>query len=1371
MHNLVPHFVLRQHELGKKAGSFYAAALFVDISGFTIITETLMRHGTAGAETLANLMRTVFTPLIDSIYLHGGYIIGFAGDAFTAVFPTTHHVIITHAPAAQRAVSAAILIQQTTASQDRYETPFGSFEISSKIGVDMGQIEWGIIGNEAEPRAAYYFRGAAIDGCSLAEHQAARGDLIISAAVAEAVRSLTAVVTQQIGSYYRVLPTNPPPHILSDRFTPHFDSFGTIATQYYPTDTLYQTHLGEFRQVINVFIGLEKNPAPADLEAFVQLVFEHQKIYGGLLNRIDFGDKGCHLLFFWGAPTAYENDVSRVLNFLLDLQANSDITFRAAVTYALAYAGFIGSDLREEYTCYGQGINLAARFLMQAEWGSIWLDSAIAQRATPQFSVDFIEQFTLKGFAAPQSAFALQAHRLQIAQSLFRGEMIGREQELAQIGQAIQPIWQGEFGGVVSIIGEAGLGKSRLLHEFVKILSRIQKDGSENENESPRIFFCQTDEIIRQSLNPFRYFLRRYFNQHTNNSDADNKSQFSTVLENLIAKISHLEEGEETGIELDRSQSFLGALVDLHWPDSLYAQLDSKLRFDNTLRALKNLFIAESLHQPFIIQLEDSHWLDADSETFLSLLTRNVTSCPFAIISTTRPPEVETTLFTQQLSPEVPCTTIHLSALDAKQVQLIAENILVGRVAPDLVEQLVRRAGGNPFFAEQMVLYLKEQALLVVGLAGWQLADAQQDTLLPDDLRTVLVARLDRLTRSVRQVVQTASVLGREFPLTLLSAMLKGMERVEEKVETAVSAAIWIALSEIRYLFKHGLMRDAAYEMQLHHQRRQLHHMAATSLETLHEDDLKPHYPDIAYHFEQGGNVDKAHIYLIMAGNAAKDAYQNHQALNYYERALVLTPSHDLQTRFELLSAREETLDLMGSRLEQKKSINELKKLAEAMQQPDRQIRAALRQSRWAESTSDFELAVTSAKQAIHTAETALSGMVGKRFIALGEIALGEAYMRLGNYAATEPRLINAVNILDQSNDRKEATNGRKVLASLYIYLSQYAKSEKNYHAALNDYRTRGDRFGEATILGRLGLLARMQAKQEKATMLFEEAIALQKQIGDRYGEGMATLNLGAVLQVQGNLPGAQAAFTQALFILRDIDHRVGEGSALNGMGWVARDTGDFATSIDAYQQALTILQSVGDRFGAAVTLSNVGTVYHYEGKLDKAQAVLQQAVDQQQAIDDLRGMGLTLIYLGATELARGKRDAAKAAFQQAFDAMEKIAQTQHVMEAAAGLARVALAEQELLLAQRYTDSMLTYMEGNPSLGGTVFPFRIWMACYQVLTAVDDPRRHTLLTNTMQTLQARANHFADEAERVSFLKTVPDHLEVVQAWKAATGQD
>ena len=1349
MHNLVPHFILSQHAQGQFDGAFDAATLFVDISGFTTITETLMQHGTQGAETLANLMRSVFTPLIDTIYEYGGFIVGFAGDAFTAVFPTT-------IPAAtQRAMAAAFTVHQTVKQQAQMQTPFGAIHISSKIGVDVGLVQWGIITHDQYQRAAYYFRGSAIDGCSEAEHQAARGELILSGNVFTAVSSH--IAAQQRNQHFRVTQVEDSLFTAATSPLPDFTPFSTLTTQYYPQDILQQVAPGEFRQVINVFIALDGALSAKALDNFMQRVFANQQTHGGLLNRIDFGDKGCNLLLFWGAPTAYENDVMHALNFLLDLQASTTIPMRAAVTYTLAYAGFIGSDLREEYTCYGRGINLAARFLMQADWGTIWVDNAIAQRTQSRFSVAFIDQLQLKGFSLPQSAFVLHGRAQEAPAALYRGSMVGRTKELEKLGQLIEPVRNGRFGGIITITGEAGIGKSRLVYEFTQTIT------GETDETQPTIFICQTDEINRLSLNPFRYFLRRYFQQHFDNSDAENKALFTQILNNLIQLTSTHLEGAALSAELDRTRSFLGALVGLHWPNSLYAQLEPKLRFDNSTRALKTLLLAESLHVPFILLIEDSHWLDADSREFISSLTRQIENYPFIILATARPPEDEASFFTNNLPPDTPQTEIHLTTLDNNHVQALAMNLLTGQISPELVEQVMIRADGNPFFAEQVLLYLKEESQLTVGDSGWTFVDEAVETPLPADLRTVLVARLDRLTRGVRKVVQTASVLGREFPLRLLLVMLKGDDFVMEKVETAVNAAIWVSLNEIRYLFKHRLMRDAAYEMQLHNQRRILHYTAASSLESLHSDDLRPHYTDLAYHYEQGGVADKAHIFLIMAANAAQDAYENHQALNFYERALALTPIDDLQTQFELLSASEEIDGLLSNRASQHERLSQLTQIANNLQNPYYRVRVALRQSQLAENLSNFKEAISKAQQVIQIAQTQLSGVSGQRLKALGEIALAQGLLRQGHFEETESRLHDALKTLEKFNALKEMINGRKTLATLYVYKAQYEKSKVQSKIILAHNKSIGDRFGEATVLGRLGVVSRLEGKAIDAIAYFEQAIALQQMIGDLHGEGLTYLNLGGTFQIQGILPNALNSYLRAIEILHDIDNSMGEGAAYNGIGWVARDTGQFNKAIIAYQKGLTIQQAVGDLYGSSFSLANLGSVYYFLGNYEKAIKLVKQAIEIQNKFDDPRVKGLALNYLGDIELAQGNIENAGVTFQQAMDLLTPHQNNVHEVEFVAGMVRFALAQEDFKMAQHYAQRILDFSEENIGLHGTIFPFRVWMACFNTLLVTFDPRRHLVLNLMHRQLLKRASYFTDNVERESFLTKFPHHRAVIEA--------
>ncbi len=618
MRQLVPYIILENYLAGTYRGDFAAVGLFVDISGFSTLTDTLMRHGPHGAEVLARIMRRVFGPPSQAIYEQGGFIVGYAGDAFTALFPQGDdpHVAI------RRAVTAAWLIQQHLASESSHTTEYGVFPISAKVGLAMGEAAWGVLRSRDGKRAAYYFRGSAINEPAAAEHQAQSGEIILAPDIYKRLRD--EIEVEPHGGFYRL--TGLPGKMPAPLPVPPPATSIEAMKAFFPDDLLYQDLRSEFRQAINVFISLPELDEEA-MAAFMQSLYELQDRYGGLFTRVDYGDKGCNILMFWGAPVAYENDIERALHFIHELKDSADFAFTAGLTYYNSRAGFMGSDLMEEYTCYGWGINLAARLMLKAPQGEIWLDSRVAQRAGHYFETGYIGEQKFKGFAQEQKVYVLQQHK-ERDESLFTGVMVGREKELQTLAEFVAPLWEGRCAESLTIWGDPGIGKSRLVYEF-----RV----------APLFFahparwaVCQCDQILRESFNPFSYWLRGYFDVSNAQDEARNKGNFDAKLDELLG--ATLDPALHT--ELDRTRSCFAALLGLRWPDSLYEQLDARGRYDNTFSALTALIKAESLRQPLILFIEDAQYIDEDSEAFVLALMRALKAdsreYPLAILSTSR---------------------------------------------------------------------------------------------------------------------------------------------------------------------------------------------------------------------------------------------------------------------------------------------------------------------------------------------------------------------------------------------------------------------------------------------------------------------------------------------------------------------------------------------------------------------------------------------------------------------------------------------------------------------------------------------------------------------------------------------------------------
>ncbi len=457
MHHIVPEFIIENYQAGRFNGSFRAASMFLDISGFSTMTDALMQHGQHGAEVLAEMMGTVFDPIVDAIFGRGGIIVGYAGDSITALYP----IDADHTSAALRALAAADAIQQGLNSKPVYETPYGAFQISAKVGVAAGLVSWGILRSRNGKKATYYFRGEAIDEAARAEHQANAGDIVFVKKLYDRVGR--EVEAEPLTPYYRLARLSAKVPVL-----PYFEPLSIdpdVESVFVPGDLIHQNLRGEFRQAVNLFMRFPDLTAE-QLEGFMYAFFDLQARYGGFIDRIDFGDKGCSMIVLWGAPVAYENDIGRALNFALDLKSIVDFPITAGLTYYISHAGYIGGRLYENYTCYGWGINLAARFMMSATEGDVWLDERVALRIKKRFRFDFVGEQLFKGFAQKQSVYVLRGRKAE-SESFFEGEMVGRESELRTLTDLAAPVWSGKYAGVIGVWGEAGMGKSRLIYEFM----------------------------------------------------------------------------------------------------------------------------------------------------------------------------------------------------------------------------------------------------------------------------------------------------------------------------------------------------------------------------------------------------------------------------------------------------------------------------------------------------------------------------------------------------------------------------------------------------------------------------------------------------------------------------------------------------------------------------------------------------------------------------------------------------------------------------------------------------------------------------------------------------------------------------------------
>ena len=1324
--NLIPHFILDQHQQGNDRGNFLAATLFVDLSGFTPLTATLMQHGKDGAEVLAVALREIFTPLVHAIYVHGGFIPLFAGDAFTAIYPVRRS---NHSEAAQRALASAQMIQQRLRGEGRsVATPYGTFAISATAGLSFGSVEWGIPGTG--PTRAFYFRGPAIDGCAEAEHRAADGEVVVDQkilALIDTVQFKMTALTEP--DYARVdgfgdaainaAPLTPTPTISQlQPFVPQ--SILQLAAGASPA---------EFREVCVLFLSLQECELE-ELHRFLTTAMQLTVEYGGIVNQLDFGDMGGYLLMLFGAPVGHEDDPVRAAAFLMALREKAfAVPWRAGLDYGTVWAGIRGGEERCEYGVAGNVVILACRLFLMAPWGEIWISEAVAEPLQARYELVDLGRKPIKGRSKPQPVYRMVGTRHMLADMAPRAGFVGRTEELAQLQHWVQPIFAGHFAGIIYIDGEAGIGKSRLVSELQHTLI---------DDHDLLWLECPADAMLGQSLHPFRHALRTCFGSPNYADATQNRQHFDATLDRLIDQLSGqpstddstTQQRADLAVELDRVRSVLAALLNIHWPDSFYAQLEPQLRFENTLAALKTFIKALAVQQPVILHLADTHWLDEDSAQMVQLLTRNLSDTPLVILATGRPLNDDRP-FRLPVGEEVPQQALSLSYLTTDGIRAHAAQILGGDLIDESVQDLMQRTNGNPFLIEQLVLHLREQGQLTAdvidGRTRYVLGDDAAGTV-PPTLNAVLVARLDRLEPALKQVVQTAAVLGSEFEVPILAHMLEQDHSLQQQLSAAQQEQIWSALTAVRYLFRHALLRDAAYDMQMRTRLRGLHERAGQAIELVHANALEPHYANLAYHYDQARQIDSAIQWYGLAGEYAAAQYANADAVRYYSRALALTPEVDATatTRYQLLVGREAVYDLLGQREPQLRDIDRLAALAVMLQDESKQSAIALRRTAFALATGSYHKAAKHAEQAVLFAKRAGDGLAEAR----AYHRWGRAFWQAGEYDAAKLRIEQALQLASSHHGIVEQADCYYDLAANNYYQRAFSTALKYVKRALSIYETIQHKRGQIYCLSLSAILMNELGEHSTAMIQFDHVLQLCREAGSLYSEAR-------ILALSGN-------------------------NYLN-LGYLEE-------SRQCHQQAIALYQETDDREGIGTSQDSLGLLCSFLGNYTEAQRHFQAALSMHRKTNNLRGEAYVLTHFGYLLLKLRQPLRATGMFDRALSLRQERNEGGLVIDTLAGSALAALEtadEEKALLA---TKDILAWiaLHGDE---GIEFPDQVYFCCYRVLSTlvITEPAYQAQAADVLERgyrfVIARVAQIKDEPTQRQFTQTIPFRRELAAEWQ------
>jgi class 3 adenylate cyclase/tetratricopeptide (TPR) repeat protein len=593
--------------------------------------------------------------------------------------------------------------------------------------------------------------------------------------------------------------------------------------------------------------------------------------YEGTINQ--FTGDGVMALF--GAPVAHEDHAQRACHSALSIQnairnysekvskdCGADFQMRIGINSGPVIVGSIGDDLRMDYTAIGDTTNLASRMESLTEPGSILISDNTHKLVGYFFEFEPLGKIQIKGKDQPQEAYKLIRATdvaTRIEASLARGltELVGRRPEMDILHTAWQRVKSGE-GRVVDVVGEAGVGKSRLIYEFQKTIAKeatilpgvcIQYGRSIN--------FLPIIDVVKAAFE---------------------------IKEGMAEQEAEQRIVELASEGLAAMVPFYFNLLSLKTEDPKFNSLNPEGRKFGTFEAVKDLLLYLSEKRPLIVFIEDIHWIDKISEDFFNFFTHSIHGCPIMMLTAYRP------------EAEPPWTKgahyrqLGLQTLSGKSSVRLVRNILGDRkLDPNLEEKIVVKTGGNPFFVEEIVRELLERGD-VVQKGDRYVSQKPIDQLnIPSSVQGVLAARMDRLSEDLKQTMQVASVIGRDFAYKILRSIMQLGDELRTHLTNLVGVEVLYEKAlypELEYIFKHALTQEVAYESLLKQRRREIHGRIARTIEDLYADRLEQHYELLAHHWELSDSPDRSIEYLVLAGEKSHRSQAAHTTVEFYTRAL-----------------------------------------------------------------------------------------------------------------------------------------------------------------------------------------------------------------------------------------------------------------------------------------------------------------------------------------------------------------------------------------------------------------------------------------------------------------------------------------------------
>ena len=1224
--------ILQQHlatDPGARSWTAEGTAAFVDISGFTKLSEQLARKGREGAEQIADAIGKSFEAVLEVAYSNGGSLLKFGGDSLLLWFASPDHVA--------RACRAAVLMRRALRDAGRVRVPGAKATLRMSQGLHSGHFNFFAVGEshiELLPVGPSWSRLVAIENDAGADRILMSADtaaLLPSRCVGEAVGTGN-VLRREPPNCRESLPRVPRPTLPSDM----------LARALSPAIRDHVTSAGatpEHRPVTVAFIRFEETDrliadagpvtAADALHRLVSTVQHAAERRGVTFLASDVDVDGGKLILTAGAPKVSGEDEERMLLALRDIaSADLPLPIRIGVHRGSVFAGDIGPVYRRTYTVMGDAVNLTARLMAAAGHGEIYATADVLERSNTLFAARQLAPLGVKGKARPVDAWSIGAvtgSRSRHA-SLEDYPLVGREREIALARDALESARAGR-GRLIEVVGEAGIGKTRILESLRADAADMRQLHAVCEAYSASTPYSVFIELLREYMGFGR---------------DDTEDVIEARLRDVVSAIAP---------DLVPWLPLVAIAFGLELAPTPEVALLAERNRRSKLHEVVGQFLGELMREPALVEIESVDHMDAASAELLTALLGTLHERPWLVAITRRGTGSGFS------APELPSVTqIALQALSFKDALRITELATEKRPLPlHMLRTVAERSGGNPQYLRDLLRAAVESG----GVGG-----------LPDSAETAAMARIDALTPQDRAVVRRAAVFGLTFhPRNL--AWLADDECPEPTAGTWERLAQFFDEEGDGYVrFRRSLLRDAAYEGLPYKLRRRLHGVVAAQLEQ-ELDDPDDASAILSLHYFVAGEYASAWRYATIGAKRAQEVYAYVEAAGLFSRALESAERVSTVTGSELCAVHESLGDSWNHAGEFKKASDaygDARKLVE---------NDALWKSRLLLKRSKMEEKLGKCAEARRWAARARKALVD----ATGRDVSRHAADVDAWYATvlqTEGRPHRALRWARRAVEEAEAVDDAEALGAAYFVLGWVHSdlgqggAEPMWQRSLEAYRRAGNRERQAGLLANLGAACHWDGRWDEALSYYELGRQQSLAIGDLVDSELARINVAELLTDRGEWEQAEKILLESLPRWRALEYRYFLAACLSVLGRVALRSARYDDALLRLDEARALFEHTGAAQEVLDIDARIAECRLLRGEFETALALADATLARARNGKDVPKVAALLERVrGYAYARRGETEVARRSFEASLAAAR--ARRDHFEITLATLAQIAL--------------------------------------------------------------------------------------------------